>query len=181
MSGLTIIATGTWKTALVLTLEYQTDRCRWAMGIFWAVVVAIGLASRLLSSVSHGGAFARRRRSSKVWRWIRRSFLVPATFGYRSAQNFGWATIPPRIQTLTILAFAVMNVAFSIRGYRFFKGNFLYVAASGIQDCHTDTATVTLLPRRRSFGTSPIERGLSRLPIFPSFGSSGCAITLLYG
>lgn len=98
------------------------------MGIFWAVVVAIGMVLRLLSTLSHSHIIlhADRWQSSWTWgfvAWVRRRFLVPATFGYRCAQNVGWCTIPPRVQTLTITAFVAINVVFTVTGYRFFEGN----------------------------------------------------------
>lgn len=55
--------------------------------------------------------------------YLRRFITVPATFGRRCLQNIGWCTIPPRVETLTILLFFLLNVAFSIHGYYIFEGN----------------------------------------------------------
>lgn len=55
--------------------------------------------------------------------YLRRFVTVPATFGRRCLQNVGWCTIPPRVESLTILLFLVLNIAFSIHGYYIFKGN----------------------------------------------------------
>ena len=59
----------------------------------------------------------------KVSLHIRRLVTVPATFGHRCLQNVGWCTIPPRVESLTIILFFILNVAFSIHGYFIFAGN----------------------------------------------------------
>ncbi|WYZ43936.1 hypothetical protein EsH8_VII_000372 [Colletotrichum jinshuiense] len=96
--------------------------------VFWIIVVAIGLASRLVSAIAslqkqelhsektpgilHRAAF-----------WLKRYITIPATFGYRCSQNLGWCTIPPRIQSLTIFAFIATNAFFCIHGYIIFPGH----------------------------------------------------------
>lgn len=98
------------------------------MTVFWIIVVAIGLASRLVSAIAslqkqelhsektpgilHRAAF-----------WLKRYITIPATFGYRCSQNLGWCTIPPRIQSLTIFAFIATNAFFCIHGYIIFPGH----------------------------------------------------------
>lgn len=56
-------------------------------------------------------------------RWLRRNVIIPATFGYRCAQAAWWSTIPPRIQSLTLLAFALMNGFFTFCGYKIIPEN----------------------------------------------------------
>lgn len=63
----------------------------------------------------------RRRRRTRVW--LRRYVTLPAAFGYRCAQDFGWYTVPPRVQSLTIAVFVLLNVLSCILGYRTFPGN----------------------------------------------------------
>ncbi|KAJ0159241.1 hypothetical protein CTA2_10070 [Colletotrichum tanaceti] len=96
--------------------------------VFWFIVIAIGLASRLLSAIGtlQKQEYAPRTtrgiyRSSAVW--LKRYITVPATFGYRCSQNLGWCTIPPRIQSLTIFAFIAVNTFFCIHGYIVFPGH----------------------------------------------------------
>ncbi|KAK1964789.1 ferric reductase like transmembrane component [Colletotrichum sublineola] len=96
--------------------------------VFWFIVIAIGLGSRLVSAI---GYLQKRecdprktpsiRHASALW--LKRYITVPATFGYRCSQNLGWCTIPPRIQSLTILAFIVVNTFFCIHGYKIFRGH----------------------------------------------------------
>ncbi|KAI1078820.1 ferric reductase like transmembrane component [Whalleya microplaca] len=118
-----------------------------AMFFFWGVVVAIGLLNRVVIVFSHILTGKRRdwksiplsepggdrgsdddgsRGLSFFTRWIRRYVTVPATFGYRTAQPFGWYTVPPRIQSLTIFAFVVMNIVFCVHGYHVFPGNLYF-------------------------------------------------------
>ncbi|KAF4336769.1 ferric-chelate reductase [Fusarium beomiforme] len=95
----------------------------WVMGIFWAIVIAVGIVSRALgqSLSSHS------RKSS----WLKRNIIVPATFGRRCVQDYGgWGTLPPRIQTLTLLLFVIVNIACSIHGYEIFEGYGYYPSVS---------------------------------------------------
>lgn len=99
------------------------------MIIFWIVVVAMGVLSRLIaaigdaqrSMVKPSTGISRPFHAFSVW--LKRHVTIPATFGYRCAQNLGWCTIPPRIQSLTLLAFIAMNVFLSLYGYRFTDNN----------------------------------------------------------
>lgn len=98
------------------------------MVYFWIIVVVVGMGSHLISSASN--FFAKKRHSISYGNligdscmWLRGSIETPATFGYRCAQKAGWGTVPPRIQSLTVLAFIIINVAVTVHGYRFFKGN----------------------------------------------------------
>ncbi len=115
-----------------------------AMFAFWGVVIAIGLGGRFIAAL--GSHHREKRRgwkrvssqevedgtelSTKRGRpfrhpyvWLQRFILIPATFGYRTSQDFGWYTVPPRVQSLTILAFVLMNIAFCVHGYHVFPGN----------------------------------------------------------
>jgi hypothetical protein len=89
------------------------------MIVFWVVVVAIGFVNRAVL------AFARLLKTHGLYNsplppktWFQRRVLMPATFGYKCATEVWCGTLPPRIQTLTIAAFAVLNVLYSIYGYR---------------------------------------------------------------
>ncbi|RYP34632.1 hypothetical protein DL767_004192 [Monosporascus sp. MG133] len=118
-----------------------------AMFIFWGVVIAIGLLNRVAIVLGHvvakkprgwqsiplgepGGdsipAASDARSQSRLSIWLKRHIMLPATFGYRNAEPFGWYTVPPRIQTITILAFTIMNIVFCVHGYRVFPGNLYF-------------------------------------------------------
>ncbi|KAI1011752.1 hypothetical protein LB503_004855 [Fusarium chuoi] len=87
----------------------------WAMGIFWAFVVGVGIANRAL-----GQFFSSQYRKRS---WVRRNILLPATIGRRCVQDYGgWCTLPPRIQTLTLISFVILNIACTIHGYEIFEG-----------------------------------------------------------
>ncbi|KAJ6784651.1 hypothetical protein PWT90_03214 [Aphanocladium album] len=90
---------------------------------FWAVVVIFGTAYRLFIAV----AYKLRPKSQQsrpigvlgsAKNWLQRKVILPATFGHRCAQSIWWCTIPTRIQTLTLTAFLILNIACSIHGYR---------------------------------------------------------------
>ncbi|OAF99372.1 ferric-chelate reductase [Paraphaeosphaeria sporulosa] len=106
---------------------------------FWAVVVSFGVGSRLLSliqglrrqdwqrvSTSPDG-FNRYRTKSEMSSWLqtllKRYITVPAAFNNLCSQPFGWCTVPTRIQSLTILAFVVLNIVLCSASYRLTDGN----------------------------------------------------------
>lgn len=95
------------------------------MGVFWVVVILMGIASRLMAKLGTSQLSSKKSiaGSQRLAVWSKRYLTVPATFGYRCAQNLGWCTIPPRIQSLTILAFIIINVVFTVHGYIFFEEN----------------------------------------------------------
>ncbi len=111
------------------------------MFVFWSAVVAVGLSVRLLAIVNidqqtrrsvldedpndseYPLVDERAKLSGPSSVWLRRYITTLAAFGYMCAQNIGWCTIPPRIQSITIAAFIVMNIAVCIHGYHVFPGN----------------------------------------------------------
>ncbi|KAL7921239.1 ferric reductase like transmembrane component domain-containing protein [Trichoderma austrokoningii] len=89
---------------------------------FWIFVAFLGVShkvylviSRMYYNQSHFPSVGIR---SHINSWFKRNITIPATFGYRCAQNVWWATIPPRVQTITLLIFLLMNIAFNIHGYK---------------------------------------------------------------
>lgn len=62
--------------------------------------------------------------------WLQRYLTLPATFGQRCSQDFGWYTVPPRIQTLTLAVFVAMNMVACLTGYRVFAGNMYWPTIS---------------------------------------------------
>ena len=94
---------------------------------FWAAVVFVGLGNKAYLAVSDFYCSRQSFDVTGVWTntgsWFKRNVAIPATFGYRCAQNVWWATIPSRIQTLTITVFLWMNVVFCVHGYRIIDDN----------------------------------------------------------
>lgn len=93
------------------------------MVYFWAVVVAFGAGYRLFNAITY--KISPKLHSiqpsgflGRITTWLQRKFILPATFGHRCAQSIWWCTIPTRIQTLTLVAFTIINIVFSIHGYR---------------------------------------------------------------
>jgi predicted ferric reductase len=109
------------------------------MYYFWIVVVFIGVTSRFLSlitnfkyqsrrqvdvdSIFKAGTIVRSGILSPPITWMKRHLTIPATFGDRCSRPYGWCTIPPRIQSLTIFAFVVMNAALCTCSYQLIDGN----------------------------------------------------------
>ncbi|KAF7534078.1 hypothetical protein G7054_g6526 [Neopestalotiopsis clavispora] len=131
-----------WSYAYGYHYRYGT-----AMLVFWGLVVAIGLLNRIWfhfiqkmkyqtevpesarSGASEDGDAlipSRSRRISRLGGWLKAHVFLPATFGYRKAQPFDWYTVPPRIQSLTILLFILINIVFTVHGYHVFPENLYY-------------------------------------------------------
>lgn len=90
---------------------------------FWAIVIAFGAGYRLFKAIAYKlNSKTPQTHATGVYgamtRWLQRKVILPATFGHRCAQSIWWCTIPPRIQTLTLVVFAIINIVFSVHGYR---------------------------------------------------------------
>lgn len=104
---------------------------------FWAIVILIGILNRAFAlAVQYRQrrlcrdpeASNERRLPSKsalggARRWIKRYITLPATFGYRHQQAFGWCTVPKRITAFLVFAFVVINILLTSVRYRAFKRN----------------------------------------------------------
>lgn len=118
-------------------LQYAND-ISWAMYYFWAIVLSVGISSRLISllhnirrsgwqrvSTSPDESDPPRQYSklSLVYTIVKRHVIIPAAFGHRCSEPLGWCTIPTRIQFLTISAFVALNVILCTISYRVVHGN----------------------------------------------------------
>ncbi|KAF2027571.1 ferric-chelate reductase-like protein [Setomelanomma holmii] len=109
------------------------------MYYFWIVVITIGTSMRLLllianlrherpkhwpdtpRSENHPPSYSASQVLIKAW--LKRYITVPATFGNLCSQPHGWCTIPPRIQSITILVFIALNVILSTCSYELVDGS----------------------------------------------------------
>ncbi|GJN79677.1 hypothetical protein PLIIFM63780_003195 [Purpureocillium lilacinum] len=101
-----------------------------AMNIFWIAVVAVGVSYRLFLIASglcgRQASWPTRGPAVSTKKWVQRNITIPAAFGYRCAQDVWWGTIPPRVESITILLFFLLNVVLSIWGYRITKVNYYF-------------------------------------------------------
>ncbi|KAI0619252.1 ferric reductase like transmembrane component [Pyrenophora tritici-repentis] len=110
----------------------------WYMYYFWIVVIAVGITTRLWSLVwklyyntrtyRHlpgfpGGTLKSWGIATLPQAWLRRYLTIPATFGTHCSQPYVGCTIPPRVQSLTIALFVVLNLVLCSCSYRFTEGN----------------------------------------------------------
>lgn len=107
---------------------------------FWGIVLLIGIANRLFAYLVRSRISARKpqndteainrlriSKSSSLDRWFQSHIILPAAFGYRHQQPWGWCTIPTRIQSLIVFAYVLLNIlACAIGNYGGFEGNILY-------------------------------------------------------
>lgn len=115
-------------------MDFHRSMISW----FWAAVILIGILRHWLQTLRSPRSAAGTRQSLDAETlllkskpralgypslYLRRFITVPATFGYRCLQNVGWCTIPPRIETLVIVLFALMNIAFCVHGYVYISNN----------------------------------------------------------
>jgi len=107
---------------------------------FWAVVLSIGVGSRVVSLIYNvrqrdynqvtaapDGPVPRRRSLFGIIPIVpalwKQYIASPATFNNRCSEPMGWCTIPPRIQSLTIFSFVVLNIVLCTADYRITHGN----------------------------------------------------------
>ncbi|CBX97522.1 similar to ferric-chelate reductase [Plenodomus lingam JN3] len=106
----------------------------WYMYYFWAAVVTVGVGTRLMSlfyNLGHkdhnnqpDGSYGTTTNGlTFLQTWLKQHITTPATFGNRCARPYGWCTIPPRIQSLTVFAFVAFNIILCCCSYRLTDGN----------------------------------------------------------
>ncbi|KAL5420011.1 hypothetical protein PMIN03_000223 [Paraphaeosphaeria minitans] len=120
--------------------EYDIHRIYgYVLFYFWAVVVSIGVGSKVVSLIqdlrrqdlhrvtASPDEFNHYRKNYGIPRslqtLLKRYITVPAAFNSRCSQPFKCCTVPTRIQSLTILAFVVLNIVLCSVGYRLTDGN----------------------------------------------------------
>lgn len=102
-----------------------------AMFYFWAIVVAFGFISRFVGTSGTSRVTSINEKHPQQPSSFRKRLgllaqayiTIPATFSQHCAQPLGWATIPPRLQSALLLAFAITNVVLCCVSYNVFKGN----------------------------------------------------------
>lgn len=95
---------------------------------FWGLAIVIGLINRVATSIAAKRPIAGRYRaeSNSISLWFRRRLLLPATFGQHCQDPVGWCTIPPRLESLLLVLYFIMNIIFMFPGYDLFAGNLWY-------------------------------------------------------
>ncbi|EXJ83520.1 hypothetical protein A1O1_07143 [Capronia coronata CBS 617.96] len=107
-----------------------------AMFVFWTLVVAVGLGFRLFrflnqnrdpkhnSQHQHSTALSPYSTFYQdMKRRIKQHVLIPAAFSRHCAEPLGWWIVPPRLQSLTILSFILLNTVLTFGHYDVFSGN----------------------------------------------------------
>nr|XP_019044447.1 hypothetical protein I302_06358 [Kwoniella bestiolae CBS 10118]OCF23377.1 hypothetical protein I302_06358 [Kwoniella bestiolae CBS 10118] len=106
-----------------------------AVYLFLIVIVLIGLCNRLLCLMVNRNLpdspedpdVPRSTRSPTIWSrgytWWRKNVTMPALFGYRHSQPWGWVSIPTRMQSILIFSFIAINIIFTCVGYDLFDDN----------------------------------------------------------
>lgn len=116
------------------------------MYYFWLIVVSVGISRHLLALINN---IRQQERYSlldsepleltptkphgflkSLKSWLKRFITIPATFSNRCSQPYGWCTIPPRIQSLTIAAFVILNITLCCCNYRLTSGNLYWPGKS---------------------------------------------------
>jgi hypothetical protein len=109
-------------------LSRQLTDFSWAMYGFWGLVVLIGLINRCTELVAarrhESGRY--RTESNSMRLWIRKHLLLPATFGQHCQDPIGWCTIPPRLESILLVSYLIMNMVFLFPGYDLFAENIWY-------------------------------------------------------
>ncbi|WWC71775.1 uncharacterized protein I206_105734 [Kwoniella pini CBS 10737] len=109
-----------------------------AVYLFMVTAVLIGVINRLISLSVHQFAkdlspenassptvTSKHSIRSRTYTWWRKNITLPASFGYRHAQPWGWVSIPTRLQSILIFFFVAINIIFMCVGYDLFDENIL--------------------------------------------------------
>ncbi|RMZ90140.1 hypothetical protein DV736_g2645, partial [Chaetothyriales sp. CBS 134916] len=116
--------------------QAATDRRNYgyAMYAFWGGVVLIGILNRIyvlvMTQLNRDGTDAQKLEDgimSRLRMWTLKHVTTPALFGYHCAHPLGYCTIPPRLQSWTIMAFLVLNVVLCSVSYHAFNNNLYHV------------------------------------------------------
>jgi hypothetical protein len=102
-----------WNNSEITRTEYG-----YAMFGFWAIVLSIGFMSRAYGLV---GPLLRIRLARytnscqhrflpKAQLWVKYWLTTPALGAHRTAEPIRWCTVPPRLESLTIGTFVVINI-----------------------------------------------------------------------
>lgn len=124
------------------SVKYPTAKTiRISMYFFWFVVITIGLTSHAARFIAEQEQKWERIPESdtsalqssmdrkehifrRAYTLLKQYVTVPATFGYRRSQNISWwATIPTRVQSITIGAFIFINIFLCSVSYHIVHGN----------------------------------------------------------
>jgi hypothetical protein len=115
-----------WNNSEITRAEYG-----YAMFGFWAIVLSIaftsrayGLTGRLLQRrLARYSNSSRHRFLPKLQLWVKYWLTTPALGAHRTAEPIGWCTVPPRLESLTIAAFVVINIVLCCVSYQLLDGN----------------------------------------------------------
>ncbi|KAK4503042.1 hypothetical protein PRZ48_006469 [Zasmidium cellare] len=92
---------------------------------FWGLVLLIGIVHR--ATVFFGKAPGSGEAS--WWLWTRKNLILPATFGKHQAEAVAWTyTVPPRLESIILFAYVIMNFVMCFPAYNLFVGNQYYAA-----------------------------------------------------
>ncbi|KAF2009999.1 hypothetical protein BU24DRAFT_436872 [Aaosphaeria arxii CBS 175.79] len=95
-----------------------------AMYGFWALTILVSSLMKLWEFLTTKyPRVAQKGWVNKASTKLRQHVTIPALAGKRTAENIGWCTVPPRLQSLVIIAFIALNLALCVSGYDVFPGN----------------------------------------------------------
>ena len=97
------------------------------MYYFWAIVLFIGVVHRLFAAFVHyrtrrayrdpeaGSRLQAKTSQRGIHGLIKRYITLPATFGYRHQQPFGWGwgSLPTRVTSIMLFIFIGINIILS--------------------------------------------------------------------
>ncbi|KAI5362355.1 putative ferric reductase transmembrane component-like domain-containing protein [Septoria linicola] len=90
---------------------------------FWALVLAVGAGHRTMALSREISS----RPSSSLWLWMRRKLILPVTYGKKQAEAVADIyTIPPRLESILLAIYIILNLIMCLPGYDLFDGNQWY-------------------------------------------------------
>jgi hypothetical protein len=115
-------------------LSFANFSCRWSLYGYWGLVLLVGIACRAVDLLTHhrnSPVFNAKQidndyspsHSARTWLWIRRCLILPPTFRQACQEPIRWCTIPPRLETILLTTYIILNIVYCFPGYDLFLPN----------------------------------------------------------
>ncbi|KXT06243.1 hypothetical protein AC578_9182 [Pseudocercospora eumusae] len=119
-----------WKTDIIFNRNFWWgyDTAYGSYG-FWSLAFLVGMMYRVAGLFESSKGSNNTRQS---WAWFRRRILLSATFGNHCQDPIAGGTIPPRLETLLLVLYIIINFVMCFPGYELFSDN-QYFKSSAIQ------------------------------------------------
>ncbi|EIW72616.1 hypothetical protein TREMEDRAFT_12876, partial [Tremella mesenterica DSM 1558] len=111
----------------------------WTMYLLFGSAIVVGMINRVYAwfvnkyPLHEDEIESKQGWAGKMYTYYRKYFGVPALFGYRRAQPWGWFSIPTRLQGFWVFAYVIINIVFCTVDYNLFEENLYWPHQIAVQ------------------------------------------------